>query len=52
MHNDDANEVRVTWEEAQELLRPAPNAKPTVVTIDGFEIEEYDVCPAYRSLSS
>lgn len=42
MNNDDASVVRVTWEEAQELLRPA--TEPTaVVTIDGYEFEEYEV---------
>lgn len=43
MHSDDAMELRITWEEAQELLRPPPAAKPTVVMIDDFEFEEYEV---------
>lgn len=43
MNNDDASELRVTWEEAQELFRPAPSAEPTVVTVDGYEFEEFEV---------
>ena len=32
MDAEDAMELKLTWEEAQELLRPAPTAKPTIVT--------------------
>ena len=38
-----SEELRVTWEEAQELLRPSPNAKPTVVVVEDHEFEEFDV---------
>ena len=30
MDAEDAMELKLTWEEAQELLRPAPTAKPTI----------------------
>lgn len=43
MHADDAMELRITWEEAQELLRPPPTSKPTVVVIEDYEFEEYEV---------
>lgn len=43
MHSEDAMELRLTWEEAQELLRPPPSMKPTIVTIEDHEFEEYDV---------
>lgn len=43
IHSEDAVELRITWEEAQELLRPAPSAKPTIVMVDNHEFEEYDV---------
>lgn len=43
MRNEDANELQITWEEAQELLRPSPSAKPTIVLVDNHEFEEYDV---------
>ena len=44
MENEDSMELKVTWEEAQELLRPPPNHVPTIVVIEGIEIEEYEVC--------
>ncbi|XP_024380835.1 B3 domain-containing transcription repressor VAL2 isoform X1 [Physcomitrium patens] len=37
--------LKSNWEEAQELLRPAPSASSTVVTIDGHEFEEYSEPP-------
>lgn len=43
MNNDEASELRVTWEEAQELFRPAPSSEPTVITVDGYEFEEFEV---------
>ncbi|KAK4355943.1 hypothetical protein RND71_024914 [Anisodus tanguticus] len=45
MHADDAIELRITLEEAQELLRPPPTAKHTVVVIEDYEFEEYDEPP-------
>ncbi|GFY99371.1 B3 domain-containing transcription repressor VAL1 [Actinidia rufa] len=42
MHSEDAMELRLTWAEAQELLRPPPNVKPTVVMVDDQEFEEYE----------
>ncbi|KAL7264167.1 hypothetical protein ACSBR1_002174 [Camellia fascicularis] len=47
LHNEEAMELRLTWEEAQELLRPPPSAKPTVVMIDDHEFEEYDEPPVF-----
>lgn len=43
MHSDDAMELRITWEEAQELLRPSPTAEPTVVIVEDHEFEEFEV---------
>ncbi|XP_008782661.2 B3 domain-containing protein Os07g0679700-like isoform X2 [Phoenix dactylifera] len=45
MDSEDALELTLTWEEAQNLLRPAPNSRPSVVMIDDHEIEEYDEPP-------
>lgn len=42
MHSEDALELKFTWEEAQEYLRP-PISKPTVVMIENCELEEFDV---------
>ena len=44
MHSEDVLELRLTWEEAQDLLRPPPSANPSIVTIEDHEFEEYDVC--------
>lgn len=43
MHSEEAMELRLTWEEAQDLLRPSPSAQPNIVTIEDHEFEEYDV---------
>ncbi|KAJ7520668.1 hypothetical protein O6H91_19G016500 [Diphasiastrum complanatum] len=43
--SDDALELKTTWEEAQELLRPPPGVVPSIVTIDGHEFEEYEDPP-------
>ncbi|KAL7613259.1 hypothetical protein Lser_V15G08273 [Lactuca serriola] len=42
MHNEDAMELKVTWEEAHELLHPPPTSKPTLSMIENCEFEEYD----------
>ncbi|KAH6814471.1 hypothetical protein C2S51_023489 [Perilla frutescens var. frutescens] len=47
MHNDDATELRVTWEEAQELFRPSPSAEPTVVMVEDHEFEEFEEPPVF-----
>lgn len=47
MHSEDAMELRLTWEEAQDLLRPPPSVKPTIVTIEDHEFEEYDEPPVF-----
>ena len=36
-------ELKITWEEAQGLLRAPPNQVPNVLVIEGFEFEEYEV---------
>ncbi|TKY47261.1 B3 domain-containing transcription repressor VAL2 [Spatholobus suberectus] len=40
--NEDAMELNLTWEETQDLLRPSPSVKPSVVTIEDQVSEEYD----------
>ncbi|CAA0842388.1 B3 domain-containing transcription repressor VAL1 [Striga hermonthica] len=47
MHNDDAVELRITWEEAQELLRPPASTEPTVVMVEHCEIEEFEEPPVF-----
>ncbi|KAJ7564847.1 hypothetical protein O6H91_02G036300 [Diphasiastrum complanatum] len=45
LDNADALELKITWEEAQELLRPPPGVVPSIVTVDGQEFEEYEDPP-------
>ncbi|KAK1437015.1 hypothetical protein QVD17_02800 [Tagetes erecta] len=47
MHSEDAQELKVTWEEAHELLRPSPTCKPTIHVIENCEFEEYDEPPVF-----
>jgi hypothetical protein len=41
--SQDALELKLTWEEAQDLLRPPPEVKPSVVMIEDHLFEEYEV---------
>lgn len=41
--SQDALELKLTWEEAQDLLRPPPAIKPSIVVIEDLEFEEYEV---------
>ena len=43
IEKEDVIQLKLTWEQAQGLLRPPPNHVPSVVVIDGFEFEEYEV---------
>lgn len=45
MDNMDLIELKITWEEAQGLLRPPSNHLPSVVIIEGLEFEEYEDAP-------
>ncbi|XP_047341367.1 B3 domain-containing protein Os07g0679700-like [Impatiens glandulifera] len=47
----DALELKLTWEEAQDILQPPNSLKPTVVTIDDNEFEEYDEPPVFGKTS-
>lgn len=44
----DSLEFKMNWEEAQSLLRSPPNVIPSIVTIEGYDFEEYEVL--YTSL--
>lgn len=43
--SEDLIQVKITWREAQRLLRPPPNHNPSIVVIEGFEFEEYEDAP-------
>ncbi|XP_027334066.1 B3 domain-containing transcription repressor VAL1 isoform X2 [Abrus precatorius] len=45
--SEDAMELKLTWEEAQDLLRPPPSVKPSIVTIEDQVFEEYDEPPVF-----
>lgn len=45
--NDDALELKLTWEESQDLLRPPPSVKPSIVVIEDQEFEEYEEPPVF-----
>lgn len=42
-------ELKLTWELAQGLFRPPPNNVSSVVVIEGFEFEEYEVLHFFLS---
>ncbi|XP_028768813.1 B3 domain-containing transcription repressor VAL1 isoform X2 [Neltuma alba] len=44
---EDALELRLTWEEAQDLLRPPPSVQPIIVTIEDHIFEEYNEPPVF-----
>ncbi|KAK9727337.1 hypothetical protein RND81_05G274400 [Saponaria officinalis] len=47
MHNEDAFELRLSWEETQDLLRPPPSLEPNIVMVDNYEFEEYSEPPVF-----
>ncbi|KAI4353546.1 hypothetical protein L6164_002487 [Bauhinia variegata] len=49
--SQDALELKLTWEEAQDLLRPPPSVKPSLVMIEDHEFEEYEDPPIFGKRS-
>lgn len=47
IESQDSLELKHTWEESQDMLFPSPLLKPSIVTIDGIEFEEYEVSNLY-----
>ncbi|MCL7044948.1 hypothetical protein MKW94_025430 [Papaver nudicaule] len=45
MDSEAALELKLTWEDAQDLLRPPPSIKPSIVIIEEHEFEEYEEPP-------
>ncbi|KAF6163275.1 hypothetical protein GIB67_025139 [Kingdonia uniflora] len=45
IETDDLVELKLTWEEAQGLLRPPPNTFPNLMLIEGHAFEEYEEAP-------
>ncbi|KAG2308618.1 hypothetical protein Bca4012_082300 [Brassica carinata] len=46
-HSEESMEVRLKWEETQELIRPSPSEMPTIVVIEEHEFEEFDEPPVF-----
>ncbi|KAK8487813.1 hypothetical protein V6N13_099925 [Hibiscus sabdariffa] len=49
--SQDALELKLTWEEAQDLLHPPPSIQPSIVTIEDHDFEEYDEPPIFGKRS-
>ncbi|XP_054783368.1 B3 domain-containing transcription repressor VAL2 isoform X2 [Prosopis cineraria] len=49
--SQDALELKLTWEEAQDLLRPPPSVKPSIVMIEDHVFEEYEEPPIFGKRS-
>ncbi|XP_021766999.1 B3 domain-containing transcription repressor VAL2-like [Chenopodium quinoa] len=49
--NQDVLALRLTWEEVQGMLRPPQCARPTIVVIEDYEIEEYEEPPVFGKSS-
>ncbi|KAJ7961078.1 B3 domain-containing protein [Quillaja saponaria] len=49
--SQDALELKLTWEEAQDLLRPPPTVKPSIVMIEDHVFEEYEEPPIFGKRS-
>lgn len=45
--NEDALELKVSWEEAQDFLTAPPTAKASIVVIEDYEFEEYEEAPVF-----
>ncbi|KAH0469072.1 hypothetical protein IEQ34_002304 [Dendrobium chrysotoxum] len=45
IESEESIELKLTWEEAQVLLRPAPNYASNVVSVEGHDFEEYKEAP-------
>lgn len=52
IESQDALELKLTWEEAQDLLRPPPTVKPSIVMIEDHVFEEYEVSKLFIRISN
>ncbi|KAE9610793.1 putative transcription factor & chromatin remodeling CW-Zn-B3/VAL family [Lupinus albus] len=51
IESQDALELKLTWEEVQDLLRPPPTTKPSIVMIEDHVFEEYEEPPVFGKRS-
>ncbi|TXG57521.1 hypothetical protein EZV62_015350 [Acer yangbiense] len=47
----DALELKLTWEEAQDMLHPPPTVMPSIITIEDHIFEEYEDPPVFGKRS-
>ncbi|XP_044472767.1 B3 domain-containing transcription repressor VAL2-like isoform X2 [Mangifera indica] len=47
----DALEIKLTWEEAQDMLRPPLSVMPSIITIEDHVFEEYEEPPVFGKRS-
>ncbi|KAL2495157.1 B3 domain-containing transcription repressor VAL1 [Forsythia ovata] len=45
IENEDVIELKITWNQAQGLMRPPPKIIPMVYVVEGCEIEEFEHAP-------
>ncbi|KAJ0088715.1 hypothetical protein Patl1_31545 [Pistacia atlantica] len=51
MDRQDALELKLTWEEAQDMLRSPPSVMPSIITIEDHVFEEYEDPPVFGKRS-
>ncbi|XP_011095138.1 B3 domain-containing transcription repressor VAL2 isoform X1 [Sesamum indicum] len=47
----DSLELRLSWEEVQEMLRPPPSTKPSTISVEDHEFEEFEEPPVFGKRS-
>ncbi|KAI3474289.1 hypothetical protein Pfo_029077 [Paulownia fortunei] len=47
----DSLELRLSWEEVQDMLRPPPSVKPSTISVEDHEFEEFDEPPVFGKRS-
>ncbi|KAK6118197.1 hypothetical protein DH2020_047983 [Rehmannia glutinosa] len=47
----DSMELRLSWEEVQDLLRPPPRVEPSTVSVEDHEFEEFEEPPVFGKRS-
>ncbi|KAK4396021.1 B3 domain-containing transcription repressor VAL2 [Sesamum angolense] len=47
----DSLELRLSWEEVQDMLRPPPSTKPSTISVEDHEFEEFEEPPVFGKRS-
>ncbi|KAK4481263.1 hypothetical protein RD792_012147 [Penstemon davidsonii] len=51
MDDHDVLELKFSWDEVQDMLRPPPNVKPSTISVDDHEFEEFEEPPVFGKRS-